>query len=538
MISIIVPVYNVERFLPTTVQSILLQEGNVDYEVILVDDGSTDKSAGLCDEFVTKHRQFSVIHKTNGGLSSARNVGLEIAQGDYVLFLDGDDCLDPCTMSTLSKAVLEHPKCDIIQFQYEEVAASAPWGHKVNGKLENYHECNNVHDFFLQLYKMGGVAASACTKLFKRSSLGNLRFKENLIHEDEEFATRVLAKCHCIGYCSNEFYKYVMRDGSIIHTTFKVKKLYDLAAIYEERMETLNKLQYRDLANITASRYFSVLVRLYEHANNAKEKEACVFIKKKIKYLLNNFDMHFSAINKIIACLSRLGIPGMDIYYGLKSIWKKNKIRNAITKIRNKWQCYRERRKLKCTDFSIISNNCWGGLIYQQFGLQYTSPTIGLFFMDEDYLKFVEKLDFYLVQPLQFINPRTSKHYNYLYREHDKEITYPVARLADIEIFFMHYHSKEEAEKKWKYRTERLNRHRLLVKFSQRQSNTVDILERFASLPLKNKLCFTPLQYESSQCNIVHIEALKQLNIQGGDETSLTLESIDIYKVLNNLAEE
>lgn len=215
-----------------------------------------------------------------------------------------------------------------------------------------------------------------------------------------------------------------------------------------------------------------------------------------------------------------------------------SKIRNVITKIRNKWHCYFERQKLVNTDFSIISNNCWGGLIYQKFGLRYTSPTVGLFILDEDYLKFVESLDYYLEQSLVFIDPRTSIHHDYLYREHNKEITYPVARLDDIEVFFMHYHSKEEAEAKWKYRAARINRKRLLVKFSQRQSNTLDILERFAAVSRKNKLCFTPLQYESPKCKFVHIEALKKLNIQGGDETPFTLDAVDICEVINNLKEE
>ena len=216
-------------------------------------------------------------------------------------------------------------------------------------------------------------------------------------------------------------------------------------------------------------------------------------------------------------------------------IRKMSKIRNAITKICNHWQCFCERRKLKHTDFSILSNKCWGGLIYQKFGLRYTSPTIGLFILDDDYLKFVERLDYYLSQPLCFINPHMSAHYDYLYKEHHKEITYPVARLGDIEIFFMHYHSKEEAESKWKYRTARLNRRRLLVKFSQRQSNTIDVLQRFEAIPMKNKLCFTPLEYESSQCKFVHVKALEQLNIQGGDETPFTLDAVDICEIINQM---
>ncbi len=215
-----------------------------------------------------------------------------------------------------------------------------------------------------------------------------------------------------------------------------------------------------------------------------------------------------------------------------------SKIRNAFIKMRNAWQCYCERRKLRYTDFSIISNNCWGGLIYQKFGLRYTSPTIGLFFFDEDYLKFVERLDHYLSVPLSFIDPRDSVHYDYLYGEHNQDISYPVARLGDIEVFFMHYHSREEAESKWRYRTARLNRKRLLVKFSQRHSSTTDVLDRFATIDMPNKLCFTPLSYTPPiqyQCRIVQVTALERLNMQGGDETPYTLDAVDICEVINCL---
>lgn len=211
------------------------------------------------------------------------------------------------------------------------------------------------------------------------------------------------------------------------------------------------------------------------------------------------------------------------------------KIKNAYIKIKKQCLCFCLRRKLKYKDFSIISNNCWGGLIYQKFGLRYSSPTIGLFILDEDYLKFVERLDYYLSLPLNFIEPRNSKNYNLLYKERNQEITYPVARLGDIEVFFMHYNSEKEAERKWKYRISRINHNRLLVKFSQRDSESKEILKRFEDIPLNNKICFTPLDYKSQKCNFVQVEALKKLNIQGGDETPYTLDAVDICDVINKM---
>jgi uncharacterized protein (DUF1919 family) len=211
------------------------------------------------------------------------------------------------------------------------------------------------------------------------------------------------------------------------------------------------------------------------------------------------------------------------------------KIRNAFIKLRNHYDCWQERRKIKYTDFTIISNNCWSGLIYQKFGIRYATPTIGLFFMDEDYIKFISNLDYYLSLPLNFIKPRETKYYNHLFAEKHQEITYPIARLGDIEIFFMHYHSEKEAVEKWTKRISRINRNRLLVEMSQRDTIGIDILQRFEALPYKNKICFTAEEYQSQSGCIVHCSELHTLNIQGGDEITATLKHINIYELINSL---
>lgn len=217
------------------------------------------------------------------------------------------------------------------------------------------------------------------------------------------------------------------------------------------------------------------------------------------------------------------------------------KLRNAIIKIRNKYNQWCERRKLKFTDFSIISNNCWAATaVYQPFGLKYNTPTVGLFFMDEDYILFLENLDSYLSSELKFIDVQESKYYDKITSHGTKPVAYPIARLGgDIEIHFMHYHNAEEAAAKWHRRAARLNRQRLIIKMSLRDSgyDVNEMLKRFKALKFKNKICFTP-DSDDPDNGIIHVPELAQLNLIGGDETEYTLRKINVYKLLNLLGNQ
>ncbi len=533
-ISIIVPAYNVQRYIRNSVDSILCQN-SLDWELILVDDGSTDGTSIVCDELTKKDSRISVVHKNNGGLSSARNAGIDVARGEYLMFVDGDDCLDPVTVSSLTAAASLHPECDIIQFRYEEVSPTMPLGHCTTNEIIDYYECTDEYNYFLQLFKLGGVAASACTKLIKRSVVGNLRFKEGIIHEDEEFVTRLLPQCRCIGYCSNEFYKYAMRPGSIVHSYFSRKRL-DVISILKERIAYLEKQGYMDLAEKFASNLYTNLSRLWNDAYKAKDMDSVHLVEREISELASKrikvgkgvFDI---LILKSGCCRSYL----LRTHYHLKKLIKPfaQKIRNARTKYNRHKQCKTRKKQLKYTDFTIISNNCWGGIVYQYFGLQYSSPTVGLFMMDDDYIKFLERLDYYLSQPLVFISHTESKYQERLQRETTAKECYPIALLDDIEVHFLHYKSTEEAQKKWEYRKTRINKNRLLVKMSQRSSDDLNILEQFEKLPYKNKICFT--EYERIGKEFVHIPELKRLNIQGGDETPFVMDKVDLVELINNM---
>ncbi|MDE6157929.1 MAG: DUF1919 domain-containing protein [Muribaculaceae bacterium] len=213
------------------------------------------------------------------------------------------------------------------------------------------------------------------------------------------------------------------------------------------------------------------------------------------------------------------------------------KLRNAFVKISHRYKQWRERRKLRSTDFSIISNNCWAGTaVYQPFGLKYNTPTVGLFIMDEDYILFLERLEWYLAQTPKFIRPEESKYYDKISDKGKRPVTYPIALLGDdVELHFLHYHSEEEALSKWLRRVGRINFDRLLVKMSLRDSgyDISEMQQRFVALKFKNKICFSPTA--STEKCIVEVPELEKLNLVGGDETEFTLRHIDIYKVLNSI---
>ena len=147
------------------------------------------------------------------------------------------------------------------------------------------------------------------------------------------------------------------------------------------------------------------------------------------------------------------------------------------------------RRQLRVDDFTIISNNCWGGTVYESYGIKKLSPTVGMFIMPEDYLKLATDLPGYLAQPLTFIDPEQSRWRDAL-RGRKNWGTYPVARLGDIELHMLHYRDPETARRKWESRVARVNPARLIYKFNDQNGATAEHIRRFMNLPLAHRLCF------------------------------------------------
>ena len=165
-------------------------------------------------------------------------------------------------------------------------------------------------------------------------------------------------------------------------------------------------------------------------------------------------------------------------------------LRLKINKYYRKWFAKGRKKKLRNTDFTVISNNCWGGMLYESYDLPKGSPTVGLFFMADDYIKFLRDLKGYTSKALSFIPPETSRYAAEL--KNDKRFgTYPIGVIDDIEIMFLHYHSEQEAREKWARRCSRINWDKMIVKFNDQNGCKEAHVKAFADLPIKNKLFFT-----------------------------------------------
>ncbi len=147
---------------------------------------------------------------------------------------------------------------------------------------------------------------------------------------------------------------------------------------------------------------------------------------------------------------------------------------------------YYNRKRIKRRDFSIISNNCWAGRVYQYLDMPYLSPTVGLYFFAKDYLKFIENIEYYLGLELQFISAEESKYASIIKARKQEDV--PIGLLDDVEMVFLHYSSKEEAKEKWDRRKARVNFDNLIFKFSKMNLCTEEDMKRFDENPAKHKI--------------------------------------------------
>ena len=149
---------------------------------------------------------------------------------------------------------------------------------------------------------------------------------------------------------------------------------------------------------------------------------------------------------------------------------------------------------MKNKTFTIISNNCVGGYIYQHFGLKYRTPTAGLFLEAEDFLKLCTDYKRYFSKEIQFIACEQSKNYE-IFKDSDRWGEYPIGKIDDIEIYFMHYKSEEEAREKWYRRVSRINEKNVIFLYSENEGCSQNFVKRFMMLPSKDKICFTYNDY-------------------------------------------
>ena len=211
-ISIIVPVYRVEKYIRRCVDSILNQTFH-DFELILVNDGSPDNCGVICDEYAKQDSRICVIHKKNGGLSSARNAGLDIAQGEYILFCDSDDYVAKDWCEKMLRAITMFPQClvtsDLLKV-HEETRIHA-----------GEHIANPVTEITFYQIVQKGLSGYVCNKIFSNVLIrdNNLRFdEERKFAEDVPFVMEYCKLCKSYVLIDEPLYYYVQREDSILHT--------------------------------------------------------------------------------------------------------------------------------------------------------------------------------------------------------------------------------------------------------------------------------------------------------------------------------
>lgn len=239
LVSIIIPIYKVEAYLEKCLDSVLAQTYR-DLEIILVDDGSPDRCGEICDRYAEKDKRIRVIHKKNGGLSDARNAGIEIAKGEYITFIDSDDYVAQDHVFSLYKALKDTDS---------DIAISNIMSVSENGtEIELY--CPTRERQVLEQEKVFETLNQpcACAKLYKRRIYDLIRFPVGRLYEDAFIWHDVLALAERIVYTGAFTYFYLTREGSIIHQEYRYE-FTDIVDAIEARIRKLEELGLQGLAD-------------------------------------------------------------------------------------------------------------------------------------------------------------------------------------------------------------------------------------------------------------------------------------------------
>lgn len=224
LISVIIPIYNVEKYLRKCLDSVLAQS-YINLEIILIDDGSTDQCFEICDTYGKKDSRIKVVHKENGGISSARNIGLDMATGEYICFVDSDDYIsvDMCE-EMFFHINKEEADIAIAGISFDSGLRKADL---CKSEYATYGNKELVKEYLLNSY----INNVVWNKLYHKELLNGLRFMDIARHEDVIFTTQVLSKVKKAVYINQCFYTQYLREGSIERTLFGEKDLLILQAI-------------------------------------------------------------------------------------------------------------------------------------------------------------------------------------------------------------------------------------------------------------------------------------------------------------------
>lgn len=300
-LSIIVPVYQVEQLLDRCICSLINSQTD-DYEIVLVDDGSTDRSPELCDNWAKCNPAVRVIHQPNGGLSDARNTGIKAAEGDYIAFVDSDDRLRDGAATHLLGLLEKNKGVDILALDTVKVTGSAE--HRYS-----FQKTDGVYsgkDFLKLQYRSGKMLHQAWQNIYRREFLleHDLFFKKGILHEDIQWTPRVFYWAKNVSYCAFPFYEYIIRPDSITTKKDTRKNLRDIMTTVRELTVFFHKQEDHELYRLVKDGLTAVYLTYYgkgyfyrcgkefEFENRFVRKDL-VKRNTKVKALIYSVNKHF-----------------------------------------------------------------------------------------------------------------------------------------------------------------------------------------------------------------------------------------------------
>lgn len=308
LISIIIPIYKVELYLRKCVDSVLAQT-YTNLEIILVDDGSPDDCGKICNEYAEKDKRVVVIYKKNGGLSDARNAGLDIMKGEYVAFVDSDDWVSQKYIGDMYENLRKYDADISLSgtiYVYENNKKDTVLPISKNEGL--YTQKEAVENLFYQK----GIFPSACSKLYKTELFDTIRYPKGKLNEDSATTYKIFCLCNKISYTNANNYYYLQRIGSIENSLFSPKKM-DAIDIVDEMVVWIseNKPEYK---NAAICRLVGMNLRIYREIirSNGKflteKKRITNNIKKYRRQIIFNVNVKLKIRLACILSYLRFGI--------------------------------------------------------------------------------------------------------------------------------------------------------------------------------------------------------------------------------------
>lgn len=296
LISIVVPIYNVEKYLRKCLNSILEQSYS-EFELILVDDGSTDCSGSIADEYGRNDERISVYHKENEGLAATRNYGIERAKGEYICFIDSDDWIENTYLENLSRLANEYFAdvviCDFLKNEGEGVITQ-PLS-EVIVEETGYEAIANI---YTQNYLRYVVAWN---KLYRRSIFDNIKYLTGIIHEDEAICADIFCACAKVIRTNRVLYNYrVNNSTSIMSSEYNLKRL-DILKALENRMSLFEQKGYREYYEKDSFKYmYKILLNIIEIRKIPEDNTSVIRDLKKTywKKYKESLDFHWSLKRK------------------------------------------------------------------------------------------------------------------------------------------------------------------------------------------------------------------------------------------------